>query len=158
MTFAKPDSQSLEDSFSLVTEVPVPPGIDEHDLKSLANAVLQQEAAPGVWEITVALVADDRLQALHRDFMGIDTPTDIMTFPGAESGEELQSGEIVISVDHAMTRAGSWGLSPADEIRFLVIHGLLHLLGWRDETEHDRARMLTRQQVLLDEWRGRNTT
>ena len=97
-----------------------------------------------------------RLQALHRDFMGIDTPTDIMTFPTDDEGEGCRGGDLVISVDHARTQAGAWGMSPADEIRFLVVHGLLHLLGWRDDTDEERERMLERQQALLDSWQRRS--
>ena len=82
--------------------------------------------------------------------MGIDAPTDIMTFPKNEPGGKLQGGELVISVDHAVTQAGAWGLSPDEEIAFLVIHGLLHLLGWRDDTDRQRRSMLARQQHLLD--------
>ena len=85
--------------------------------------------------------------------MGIDTPTDIMTFPADESSGETQGGELVISVDHALTQAVAWGFTPEEEIAFLVVHGLLHLCGWRDDTDEQRARMLERQHVLIDRWR-----
>ena len=140
-------------AFSLISETEVPRGIESDDLKALVACVLASERAAGPWEITIALVRDDRLQALHRDFMRIDTPTDIMTFPTGEGDDEPRGGELVISVDHARTEAGTWGLAPEDEIRFLVAHGLLHLLGWRDETEEQRQAMLERQQQLLDQWR-----
>jgi rRNA maturation RNase YbeY len=146
-------SEHLDLSFSLVTETEAPSGITGEELESLAAFVLASEGKTGFWEITVALVDDARLQSLHRDFMGIDTPTDIMTFPTDESAGETQGGELAISVDHAMTRAIGWGLSPSEEIAFLVVHGLLHLIGWRDETDEQRARMLGRQQDLIDRWR-----
>ncbi len=146
-------SERLDLSFSLVTEADAPPGVASDELETLATFVLSSEGATGSWEITVAFVDDARLQSLHRDFMGIDTPTDIMTFPADESAGEIQSGELVISVDHAMTQAGAWGFSPEDEIAFLVVHGLLHLCGWRDDTDEQRARMLERQQDLFDRWR-----
>jgi probable rRNA maturation factor len=85
--------------------------------------------------------------------MGIDTPTDIMTFPTDESAGEPHGGELAISVDHAMTQAVAWGHSPEEEIAFLVVHGLLHLVGWRDDTEEQRQRMLGRQNDLIDRWR-----
>jgi probable rRNA maturation factor len=150
----QPDAAPLEQRFSLVTEVDAPPDIAEDELAALAQSVLEAEGAVGQWDVTVALVGDDRLQALHRDFMGSDTPTDIMTFPSGEANEGCSGGELAISVDHARTQAGAWGLTPADEIRFLVVHGVLHLLGWRDETDEERVRMLARQQVLFDRSRG----
>jgi probable rRNA maturation factor len=119
----------------------------------LAAFVLAAEGATGPWEITVALVDDARLQSLHRDFMGIDTPTDIMTFPADEPAGETQGGELVISVDHAVTQAVAWDFSPEEEIAFLVVHGLLHLCGWRDDTDEQRERILGRQHALMDQWR-----
>lgn len=143
---------ALQLAFSLVAEAEPPEGLTEDGLRSLAEIVLLVEGAVGSWEIAVALVDDARLQALHRDFMGIDTPTDVMTFPYDESGS-AGGGDLVISVDHARTQAAAWGMSPADEVRFLVVHGLLHLLGWRDEVEGDRERMLGRQAELFNRWR-----
>ena len=153
MTVDEPGVDPLALSFTLVTEVEATPGIDSDDLEALTAFVLTTERAVGTWEVTVALVDDDRLQELHRDFMGIDTPTDIMTFPSGEGDDEPHGGEVVISVDHATTQAGGWGLTPEEEIRFLVTHGLLHLLGWRDDTDEQRTTMLERQQQLFDEWR-----
>ena len=148
-------SERLDLSFSLVTEAEPPPGVAGDELETLAAFVLSSEGATGSWEITVALVDDARLQSLHRDFMGIDTPTDIMTFPADESAGENQGGELVISVNHAMTQAVEWGFSPGEEIAFLTVHGLLHLLGWRDESDEQRQSMLERQHVLIDQWRQR---
>jgi probable rRNA maturation factor len=146
-------SQRLDLSFSLVADAEAPPGVVSDELESLAAFVLAAEGATGIWEITVALVDDARLQSLHRDFMGIDTPTDIMTFPAGDSADEAQGGELAISVDHAMTQGFAWGHSPDEEIAFLVVHGLLHLAGWRDDTDEQRQRMLARQRDLIDRWR-----
>jgi rRNA maturation RNase YbeY len=150
-------AERLDLSFSLVTEAEPPLGIVSDELETLAAFVLSSEGATGYWEITVALVDDARLQSLHRDFMGIDTPTDIMTFPADESAGENQGGELAISVDHAITQAVEWGLSPGDEIAFLTVHGLLHLLGWRDDTNEQRQSMLERQQDLFAHWRQRTS-
>jgi probable rRNA maturation factor len=144
-------------SFSLVTETEAPPGVSSDELETLASFVLSSEKATGSWEITAALVDDARLQSLHRDFMGIDTPTDIMTFPAETSAGETQGGELAISVDHAMTQAVAWGLSPGEEIAFLVVHGLLHLCGWRDDTDEQREKMLERQHDLIDRWQQRTS-
>jgi probable rRNA maturation factor len=144
----------LDLDFSFVAEVSADPQTAPDELRDLVAFVLAQEGATGPWEITVALVDDARLEELHREFMGIDEPTDIMTFP-SDDPSGRSGGELVISLDHALTRAGDWGNSPAAEIRFLVTHGLLHLLGWRDETDEHRQRMLHRQQKLIDQWQSR---
>jgi rRNA maturation RNase YbeY len=139
-------------AFSFVSETAVPRGVETSRLQRLVEHTLVSECAKGDWEVTVALVDDARLQSLHRTFMALDTPTDIMTFPLGERGK-MRGGELVISVDHALTQAEAWGLSPAAEIEFLVIHGLLHLLGWRDDTEAQRDEMLARQEAVFQSWR-----
>jgi probable rRNA maturation factor len=149
----RPSPNSVDLSFSLVVEAPAPTEIEHAELEQLAAFVLDAEGARGEWEITVALVDDARLQALHREYLGIDTATDIMTFPLDDATGSTHGGDLVISVDHATIASETWGLSPADEIRFLVAHGLLHLLGWRDDSGDDRERMLDRQRELIDRWR-----
>lgn len=123
---------------------------DEALLRTLAQSILEAEGAHGAWEIAVALISDSDLQALHHQFMGIDEPTDIMTFP---YGDETPGGDLAISADHARARAAEWGNSPAQEIQFLVAHGVLHLLGWRDTSPEQRVAMLARQEELVRKWR-----
>jgi rRNA maturation RNase YbeY len=149
--------ERLDLSFTMISEADAPPGVAFDKLEALATFVLSAEGATGLWEVTVALVDDVRLQSLHRDFMGLDTPTDIMTFPNGEPAAEIQGGELVISVDHAITQSVAWGLSPSEEIEFLTVHGLLHLCDWRDDTDEQRERMLSRQHELIDQWRRQKT-
>jgi probable rRNA maturation factor len=70
-----------------------------------------------------------------------------MTFPAGEAGQE--GGDIVISVDRAADQGPEHGFSVDDEVRFLFVHGLLHLSGWNDLNQEDRERMLARQTELL---------
>lgn len=154
MTSSSADSPPLELAFSMVENVDAPAGFGSAHVEALVDFILKEEEATGPWELMVALVDDDRLQALHRDFMGIDEPTDIMTFPTDEAGQ-ARGGELVISVDHARTQAAAWGLSPPEELQFLVAHGLLHLLGWRDDDDEQRRQMLRRQEALIERWRRR---
>lgn len=145
------DGQPLLLDFSLVTRDGVEALADEARLNSLVRLVLREEGAVGEWEIVVALVSDDELQSLHRQFMDIDEPTDVMTFP---YGEPTPGGDLAVSADHALARAAEWGNSPAEEIEFLVAHGVLHLLGWQDTSSGQRADMLARQEALVRAWRS----
>jgi probable rRNA maturation factor len=145
------ETEPLSLDFSLVTRADKDGISDEARLRSLALSILQTEGARGTWELAVALISDDELQSLHRQFMDIDEPTDIMTFP---YGDESPGGDLAISADHAHARAVEWGNSPAQEIEFLVAHGVLHLLGWRDSTPEERGAMLARQEELVLAWRG----
>ena len=137
--------------FTLIAGTEVDRIADEAELGRLARSILVEEGATGVWEIAVALVSDDELQTLHRNFMNIDEPTDIMTFP---YGDGMLGGDLAISADHARARAVEWGNSPAQEIEFLVAHGVLHLLGWQDSSSSQRESMLEKQEQLVSRWRA----
>lgn len=85
----------------------------------------------------VCLLTDDReLQRLNRMFLAQDFPTDVLSFP---SGADNPLGEIAISVERARQQAAEHGHSPDKEIRILMLHGVLHLLGM--DHEQDGGRM-----------------
>lgn len=142
----------LDVETDVVVETALPPGLDVVQIEALVPFVLAREGAAGRWQVAIALTDDAHLQALHRDFMGSDTVTDVMTFPLSEEpvpGQD-QGGDVVVSVERAVDQAPAFGTTPADEVLYLITHGLLHLLGWTDETEAQRTAMLERQTALLD--------
>lgn len=145
-------------------DVDVPDGISNSELSSLITHVLDQEGATGDWGIGIRFTSDDAIQRMHSDFMGIDTPTDIMTFPYGDSDEGFPSaaeeelgGDLVISIEHARENAATAGWTDIDEVLFLVTHGVLHLLGWDDHGDAARGAMLARQLELLEAWRRNGT-
>ncbi len=83
------------------------------------------------------LITNDReLQRLNREFLQHDYPTDVLSFPAANEGE---LGELAISVERAHAQATEFKHSLVDEIRVLMLHGVLHLLGF--DHEHDSGQM-----------------
>jgi len=83
------------------------------------------------------MITDDReLERLNRMFLGNDYPTDVLSFPAEGPGP---IGELAISIERARQQAEEHGHSPADEIRILMLHGVLHLLGMNHE--NDRGAM-----------------
>jgi probable rRNA maturation factor len=134
-------------------QVSMPVGYNRADVSTVVEAVLAAEHATGHWSIAIVFAGDADLQRLHREYMGDDTPTDILTFP-CEDGwpgeaDVVQGGDIAISVDRAAEQCVDEGWSAARELLFLVAHGILHLLGWDDLAPEDRARMLDRQREIL---------
>lgn len=128
--------------------------MDQDDLEALLVFTLRQEEAVGPWSIAVALVDDAELRRLHRDFMGIDEETDVMTFPAGDSSPAGGGGDIAISIDRAAAQGPEWGHSRAEEIMFLAVHGTLHLCGWDDAEPEARARMLERQRAVMAAFSG----
>lgn len=124
----------------------------ESDLRALTQFVLGQEGQCGRWVVSFALTTDEHLRDLHRQFMGVDEETDVMTFP--LDGNNERGGDIVISVDRAAEQAAEAGHSLSEEIRFLAVHGLLHLCGWDDRDDPSREAMLARQSALLQAYRA----
>ena len=95
-----------------------------------------QRAVGLVGEVDV-LLADDRiLRRLNREFRGKDKATDVLSFPAAEELEEEYAGDLAISVQTAARQAREHGHSLRDEVRVLLLHGLLHLRGMDHETDH----------------------
>lgn len=101
-------------------------------------------------EVSVALLDDTQVRDLNREYRGMDSATDVLTFEGdPEAGGPL--GDIAISVDTAMRQAEARGAKLAEELAFLAIHGGLHLLGYDDQTEEDRIDMLRRMNEIAAE-------
>ena len=135
----------------VLREALLPEDAEPERLAPLIRYVLEAEGKSGYWTLTVALTSDEALRTMHRDFMGIDTETDVMTFPiEPNSLNQASGGDIAVSVERAADQAPEFNQSTWEEIRFLVVHGTLHLSGWNDTSEDDRARMLARQRELID--------
>jgi probable rRNA maturation factor len=115
------------------------------DLAALCCFALDQAEMQGAWEVALVLTTDAHLTELHGEFMDIPEPTDIMTFPS----DEEPDGDIIISVEQAERQRHDDGWELAAELRFLVVHGVLHLAGWDDTLPEDRAKMLARQRDIV---------
>src|SRR5213595_567443 len=108
---------------------------------SLAWKQKQPEAEiASVPAISVLIVSDRRMAALHKEFCGLAGPTYVLTF---------QHGEIVISAETAARQARIFHSSLAGEIQLYLLHGLLHLGGFDDVTTQERRRMQRLQKKLL---------
>jgi len=104
-------------------------------------------------ELSVALVSDAEMQALNRDYRGADRPTDVLAFAlreGAHADVHADVlGDVVISLDTAARQAAARGHAVGDEVRFLLAHGILHLLGYDHErSPADARRMFAKQRAL----------
>lgn len=116
---------------------------------------------PDNTEVSVTFVDDSRIHELNLEFRGKDRPTDVLSFPllegdalaaEPEAGMPRMLGDIVVSVETAKRQAAEYGHSLEREIGFLLIHGLLHLLGEDHETPEQEDRMRERQRQVLEAW------
>lgn len=122
----------------------------------MAQRSLLAENCPDDVELSVVLTDDNIIADLNKQYRNIDGPTDVLSFAQAEGeedfdleGEDLILGDVVISVETAKRQAEAVGHGVDDEIDMLLVHGILHLLGY-DHTEPDEAdRMFAKQAELL---------
>ncbi|MCA9832797.1 MAG: rRNA maturation RNase YbeY [Thermomicrobiales bacterium] len=148
----------IEHIVTIEIDAPLPADFGIDSVHQLITHILQTEEVEEPWQIGIQFVDDPTMQSAHVEYMGIDGPTDIMTFPYADEedvwGDSEAGGDLMISVDRAAANAADAGWSTANELHFLIAHGLLHLLGWDDHYPADREAMLARQHALLASWRS----
>ena len=94
--------------------------------------------------LSILLCGDARMRRLNREWLGMDLPTDVLSF---SSGERDFLGDIVIDVPYAARQARRRGHTLAREVQILLAHGLLHLLGY--DHEEDNGTMFRRQRRIL---------
>lgn len=111
------------------------------------------------FEVSLAIIGSARMQKLNNDYRGINKPTDVLSFSGdkKDASQKKYLGEVIINIEE-VKKAGKYlevfGLKKsADYIfYFLLVHGLLHLVGYNDEKEADRLKMLSLGEGFLEEW------
>ena len=107
-------------------------------LKQLAHRLLDAEGWCFDFDIIVA--DDHELRRLNRLFLGRGETTDVMAFPAGE--DQSDRGEVYVNLDQARVQALEAGEPVQQSLERLLIHGILHLGGWRDDTDAERERML----------------
>ncbi len=121
------------------------PGVDRAALRSFARR-LRDEVAGGR-PFCCRITSDREVRELNRRFLGIDRPTDVLSFPSGSGIGPL--GDIAIAFPYARRQAEALGHGADVELRVLLLHGVLHLLGYDHET--DRGRMRRAEE----RWRAR---
>jgi probable rRNA maturation factor len=133
-----------------------PAGLETLSRSGLTSFLNRARAAVGLpGEVEVLLADDPTLRRLNRSFRGKNKPTDVLSFPTPAEIADHHAGDLAISLDTAARQAATYGHSLSDEVRILLLHGLLHLSGLDHET--DNGEMATREATLRRELRLPNT-
>ena len=124
--------------------------VDADDLRALALACLRGERLEAA-ELSVSLVSDDEIADQHQRYLGEPGPTDVLSFGFDDADHRSPEGarvlgDVVIAPATAARNAREHGNDPTGEIRLLLAHGILHLLGYDHDTDDARARMWERQE------------
>jgi probable rRNA maturation factor len=132
----------------ILIEIPetLPISLDPAFIEKAARAALESGSAPISADLTIVLTNNAQLQQLNMQFLGLDTPTDVLSFPAGEVDPDTDRpylGDVLISVERAQAQALTHPLE--DELRLLVVHGVLHLLG-HDHAEETKKELMWRIQ------------
>ncbi len=103
-------------------------------------------------DLTIVLTDDAQLHELNRDYLGVDAPTDVLSFPADEDDPESgvrYLGDILISIPRAKKQAKAAGHPLEAEVQLLVVHGTLHLLGHDHAKVREKARMWKAQAEVM---------
>jgi probable rRNA maturation factor len=134
---------------------PEPLALDAFE--ALAVFVLRMEEAPDAVELSIALVDTDEIARLNEQYRGMAGPTDVLSFGCddpelVDSDEPITIGDVVIAPDIAVRQAGEMGNTVESELDLLLVHGVLHLLGYDHELDEDAAAMQARERAVLAAW------
>jgi probable rRNA maturation factor len=99
--------------------------------------------------ISIALVDDATIHELNRRHLEHDSPTDVISFLLSSAEDAELAGEVILSAEMAARIAGNLGFDPWEELALYLVHGLLHLCGFDDQTPHASAEMRRRESEVL---------
>lgn len=130
---------------------------DRRALRAVCAAALAGEGVTGPVVLTVTLVDDEEIREINRQHRQIDRPTDVLSFPlidGTDAfalppGVPRELGDVVVSYPRAVAQAEEYGHSVERELAYLVIHGVLHILGHDHEIPSEQAVMRAREEAAL---------
>lgn len=121
-------------------------------LREAARAALEYEGVALPGELTIVVTEDAELQRLNREYLGHDYATDVLSFPSDEIDPDTGGrywGDIALSLPRAKAQARAGGHPLMAEVRLLIVHGVLHLLGHDHAKPKDKARMWAAQAEIL---------
>lgn len=126
--------------------------VDSSQIEQSVQVTLNHQRAPIESDLTVLIADDSQIQELNQQYLGADTPTDVLAFPGGFIDPDTQHtylGDVIISYPQAKRQADIAEHSLDDEIRLLVVHGVLHLLGHDHLEPEKKAVMWSAQAEIL---------
>ncbi len=124
----------------------------ELDIESLRQVVFRflKHYQKENLEVSIALVDDEEIRNLNKVYRGKNLSTDVLSFPADK--EDLVDnflGEVIINYQEITRQAQDFGQSPEKELVFILVHGLLHLLGHQDQTQAEREKMIQVGQDVI---------
>ncbi|MGE3269152.1 MAG: rRNA maturation RNase YbeY [Chloroflexota bacterium] len=130
---------------------------DRKRIRGACEAALAGEGVSGPVILTVTLVDDDEIQRINRDHRNIDKATDVLSFPLIDDADSFalppgiprELGDVVVSFPRAVAQAEEYGHSVDRELAYLIVHGVLHIMGHDHEEPDEQAVMRVREEAAM---------
>lgn len=129
---------------------------DNESIERLALFTLRRMQVPESCEVSISLVDADEIQELNRAYRGIDKPTDVLSFQcddpwqAAEGEQSIEIGDVVVALDVVDEQRSRFGTSLEQEASLMLVHSLLHLLGYDHEDDGEALEMESLEKDILD--------
>ena len=128
------------------------------DLEVYYRKTLEETGREDLYDLSLILVGPRTIRTINRDYRGIDSETDVISFASLDSEsfdqeERIELGDIFINRKRVLSQAEEYGHSVEREFLFLYVHGLLHLLGYDHQTKKQEAEMFGLQKKILGDLR-----
>lgn len=132
--------------------------INKRQLELAAQQTLLHQPAPAGVALTIVIAGDRKVRTLNRRYRGVDAPTDVLAFAACETtptrfisapDESLYLGDVIIAYPRAAAQARAAGQPVQAELQLLVVHGVLHLLGYDHATPAQKRKMWAAQAAIL---------
>jgi probable rRNA maturation factor len=131
-------------------------GLETLELERMAAHALALEGVARPSELSIVIADDVEVRELNRAYRGVDSATDVLSFSQSEGakfavpdGTTPHLGDVIISLDTARRQAAEFGLALQDEVSHLLVHGVLHLLGYDHEEPDDEKTMRAHEDAIL---------
>ncbi len=143
-------------SVKAIVQVQIDPSyrsaISADQIVRLVETALRQEGEQEPASLSIVITGDGRLHELNRDYLGNDGPTDVLSFPAGEIDPDSgipYLGDVLISFPQAERQASEAGQDVEAELQLLIVHGVLHLLGFDHAEPEEKDRMWAAQRAIL---------
>jgi probable rRNA maturation factor len=135
--------------------------VDGGGVRKIVRQILKAEGVAPPYEVSLVFTDSETVKQLNRDYREVDEPTDVLAFcmlPQKGVGDSFayppdgvtHLGEVIISCPQALEQARGQGHSPKRELALLIIHGILHLLGYDHEEPEEESKMREKERQLLE--------